>query len=117
VAVLGIVGSVEHAQTGDRIGIYSYGSGSCAEFYSGIVGRRAKEIARAARLPELQAGRFEVSVEAYERIENERERGRQSACFTPDLASVEGLYDARYRGRDLLTYRGSNDFCRRYEFS
>lgn len=116
-ALLGIMSAAEDLREGDRIGIYSYGSGSCAEFYSGRVGARAQAEARACGLEEQLESRFQVPVETYERLEEERSRSRRDGGFTPDFEAVPGLYEARYRGRGLLVYRGSKDHVRHYEDS
>ncbi|MCJ7451455.1 MAG: hypothetical protein MUO39_03140, partial [Steroidobacteraceae bacterium] len=43
----------QHLAAGDRVGIYSYGSGSCAEFYSGTLMPEARAAIAEARIPEL----------------------------------------------------------------
>lgn len=58
------------ALAGQRIGLLSYGSGSCAEFYSGVVGEKAAERMSRADLDTVLAKRERVSVEEYERLMN-----------------------------------------------
>lgn len=116
-ALLGLLSGAEDLREGERIGIFSYGSGSCAEFYSALAGARARAVAEAAGLEELLGNRLEVSVETYERLERERSCSRREPGFTPDPGAVPGLYEAWYRGRGLLVYRGSNDYVRHYENS
>ena len=58
------------ALAGQRIGLLSYGSGSCAEFYSGVVGEKAAERMARADLDAVLAKRERVSVEEYERLMN-----------------------------------------------
>ena len=68
---LGLAGLL-HAQaaslTGQRIGLFSYGSGCTSEFFSGVVARRAAEQIAAANITELLASRERISVSEYERI-------------------------------------------------
>jgi 3-hydroxy-3-methylglutaryl CoA synthase len=117
IAILGLIGTVDAVQAGDRIGIYSYGSGSCAEFYSGIVGEKAKAAAQSAGLPNLIYNRYDVTVAQYEQMETERDIGRQNADFTPDFTIADGLYESRYQGKELLVYKGSKGYYRTYEYS
>ncbi|CAM3763125.1 hydroxymethylglutaryl-CoA synthase [Corallococcus sp. ZKHCc1 1396] len=58
------------ALANQRIGLLSYGSGCCAEFYSGVVGEKAAERMARADLDTVLAKRERVSVEEYERLMN-----------------------------------------------
>lgn len=68
---LGLAGLL-HAQAreliGQRVGLFSYGSGCTSEFFSGVVAARAAERIAAARLDELLAARERISIAEYERI-------------------------------------------------
>jgi hydroxymethylglutaryl-CoA synthase len=68
---LGIAGLL-HTQAaslvGERIGLFSYGSGCTSEFFSGVVARHAAERIAAANLAELLAARERISIDEYERI-------------------------------------------------
>ncbi|HMG53068.1 MAG TPA: hydroxymethylglutaryl-CoA synthase [Kofleriaceae bacterium] len=68
---LGLAGLL-HAQAaslvGERIGLFSYGSGCTSEFFSGVVARGAPERIAAARLTELLVARERISIAEYERI-------------------------------------------------
>jgi hydroxymethylglutaryl-CoA synthase len=68
---LGLAGLLQAqapALIGQRIGLFSYGSGCTSEFFSGVVGRRAAEQIAAAHIPELLAARERISITEYERI-------------------------------------------------
>ncbi|RKH41414.1 hydroxymethylglutaryl-CoA synthase family protein [Corallococcus sicarius] len=58
------------ALANQRVGLLSYGSGCCAEFYSGVVGEKAAERMARADLDTVLAKRERVSVEEYERLMN-----------------------------------------------
>jgi len=68
---LGLAGLL-HAQasslTGQRIGLFSYGSGCTSEFFSGVVAPRAAEQIAAAGLDEVLAARERISIAEYEQI-------------------------------------------------
>ena len=55
------------------VGLFSYGSGSCAEFFSGTVKPGAQEKVKALGLTKLLAARRELSIAEYEAVMNERE--------------------------------------------
>ncbi|MEQ8765388.1 MAG: hydroxymethylglutaryl-CoA synthase [Planctomycetota bacterium] len=115
--LLGLIDSDPELSPGDRVSIFSYGSGSCAEIYEGRIGARAKEIVAAARLEELLEERRPVSVSEYERIERTRtERAEQ-----PDYLVARGehgdLYERLYAGRGRLVLEGVSGFERQYGLS
>ncbi len=64
----GVLDAEAAALAGRRIGLFSYGSGCCAEFFSGVVGAEAERAIRAARLAETLAARERIDVAEYERI-------------------------------------------------
>ncbi|MEO8762516.1 MAG: hydroxymethylglutaryl-CoA synthase [Bacteroidia bacterium] len=102
---------------GDRIGVFSYGSGSCAEFYSFLVTETSKEVAKKAGLKALIDNRYKITVPQYEAMENFREQRIKEGDFIPDYNMVPGLYDAAYKGKGLLIYTGSEGYYRNYKFS
>jgi hydroxymethylglutaryl-CoA synthase len=57
-----------HELANRRIGLFSYGSGCSSEFFSGVVGRNAKEVIARAELDTLLEHRTRIDIQAYERI-------------------------------------------------
>lgn len=102
---------------GDRIGVYSYGSGSCAEFYSARVcdGARAAaaEIGIASKLDERRT----VSVEEYEACEREIAAATGAANYRAPDDLLPGLWDSHYEGRGKLVFRGTRGHYREYAWS
>lgn len=117
VALLGLVSKAASIKSGDRVGIFSYGSGSCAEYYSGLIGESAKEIATTIHLDQMLNARYKLSVQEYERFDQIQETMRKSENFEPDLEIVPGLFGSYYEGKGLLIYKGTQGYYRRYEFS
>lgn len=117
IGLLGLIEGAEDLEPGDRISIFSYGSGSCAEFYSGIVGPEAREAVRAARLPELLEARYQLTVAEYEAVEEGRTRLIDLGDYEPELHLPATWYDRHYRGRGLLVFRGMKDYYRQYGWS
>jgi 3-hydroxy-3-methylglutaryl CoA synthase len=117
IALMGLIEACEDLRGGDRIGIFSYGSGSCGEFYSAILGSEAREIVAQARLGELVEARDRVSVPEYEALEAARFAAIDLKDDVPGTTGLSGLYERRYAGQGLLVYRGVKDFYREYGWS
>ena len=99
---LGIAGLLhqEAAQlAGQRIGLFSYGSGCVGEFFSGVVGKNAAAKMKAAGIDAVLAGRERVRFEEYERIMK--------------LPSGEPLKDME-PAPGTFRYTGSQEFKRIY---
>jgi hydroxymethylglutaryl-CoA synthase len=117
IALLSTITAVDDLKADDRISVFSYGSGSCAEFYSVQVTETSKEIALNCGLTELINSRFSITVAQYEAMELAREKRIQSEEFTPDYYMVDGLFEKAYVGKGLLIYTGTKDYYRSYDFS
>ena len=113
---LALAGLVEHGHVrpGDRVGIYSYGSGSCAEFYATTVGPRAREVVAAANLQAGLDARMAVSVAEYEEIERTRSGFIDRSDYDIDRGGLSGLYAKAYSGRGRLVLGGVRDWQREY---
>jgi len=114
---LGTIDTVADLKAGDRMGIFSYGSGSCAEFYSALITPKSKEVAKQAGIQQLLDKRYSITVAQYEAMEADRERRIKEGDFEPNYNMVPGLYDAAYKGKGLLIYKGSKGYYRTYGFS
>ena len=117
IALLGLVDGSDDLAPGDRVSVFSYGSGSCAEFYSVLVAEEARAAAREAGLARLLDERHRLSVQDYEEVERERTRAVDNGDFETRTSCPEDWYERRYRGRGLLVFRGSAEHYRRYERS
>jgi len=51
-----------------RIGVFSYGSGCCSEFFSGVVTNLGQERVRAMRIKDRLDKRYELSMDEYEKL-------------------------------------------------
>ena len=102
---------------GDRIGMFSYGSGSCAELYSGLVGEGAREVAVAAKLGELLDARHSLTVREYEDAERERTAYIDCGDFEPSTDGFGGLFDRVYKGSGRLVFQGAREHYRQYGWS
>jgi hydroxymethylglutaryl-CoA synthase len=117
IGLLGLLDSDPLVAPGDRLGIFAYGSGSCAEYYSAILGEGAHDAAHQARLGELLDARRSLSVEEYEMVERIRDAHVGVSEFAPDWTLLDGWYDQYYRGKNLLVLRRIADYYREYGWS
>jgi hydroxymethylglutaryl-CoA synthase len=67
-SLAGLLETQAFALAGQRVGLFSYGSGCTSEFFSGVVGPRAAERVATAPFCELLAGRDRITIHEYERI-------------------------------------------------
>ena len=117
IALIGLLDNDPEVVPGDRIGIFSYGSGSCAQFYSGLILPGAREVAAATGLPELLDGRLSLTVEQYEACERERDESIGVPEYTPTWDLLEDWYSRFYQGKGLLVLKGVKDYYREYGWS
>jgi hydroxymethylglutaryl-CoA synthase len=73
-ALASLLSSSREDHTGNRIGLFSYGSGSCAEFFSAVVQPEAQARVKALGLENLLERRRALSIPEYEAIMAARER-------------------------------------------
>jgi polyketide biosynthesis 3-hydroxy-3-methylglutaryl-CoA synthase-like enzyme PksG len=69
-AVLSLLSTIEHGDftAPQRIGCFSYGSGCCAEFFSGVVTSEGQRRVGALRIKNQLDRRYELSMDEYERL-------------------------------------------------
>ena len=68
--MLSLVSTIDHGDfhTPQRIGCFSYGSGCCSEFFSGVVTHDAQERVRALGIKDQLDDRYELSMEEYDSL-------------------------------------------------
>lgn len=115
-ALAGLVAN-DGARTGDRVGIYSYGSGSCAEFYSVTIGDDAAATVARADIPAALDARRRLTLAEYDACEGALSAASAARHFTPPVEAVDGLWQSHYEGRGRLVFRGIRDYYREYAWS
>lgn len=110
---IGLLGLMEDPaiEPGDRISIFSYGSGSCAEFYSVRACPQARQTVLQARASELLDARTLLTVPEYEALETARTAYIDQGNYRVPL---DGLPDS---GRRRLLFLGIEDYYRQYGWS
>jgi 3-hydroxy-3-methylglutaryl CoA synthase len=116
-ALAGLIDASPALSAGDRIGIYSYGSGSCAEFYSVTVAGDARRAVAEARVCEQLTARRALSMPEYEACEQALLRATCARDYAPPADLVPALFDSHYQGQGKLVFRGTRDYFREYAWS
>lgn len=111
-------GDSEHPlEPGERIGIFAFGSGCCAEFYSGLVSDHAAEVARTADLDALLDARSPLSLLEYEEAERARLSYIDEPTYQVSLDGFDGWFNRHYRGNGYLISCGAENYERQYAWS
>ena len=116
-ALMGLIDSFDDLEAGDRVSMYSYGSGSCAEFYSTRIGAHARERVAAAALQAGLDARQRVSVAEYEAVEQLRSGVIDESDYEVAHTGLDGLYDRVYAGKGRLVLGGVHGYQRDYRLS
>lgn len=112
---------VDHASTqGEpyRVGLFSYGSGCSSEFFSGIVSAEAARRQATFAIGETLQSRTRLSLPAYDEVmalNAQWTMGVQTRELL--MGPVAPLFEAQFRGRGLLTFRGVDNYRRIYDWS
>lgn len=117
IGLIGLLDSDPDVKPGDRLGIFAYGSGSCAQFYSAIVMPEARAIAAKVGLQAQLDARRSLTMDEYETVERERDLHVGVSHFTPTWDILGDWYNRFYQGRNLLVLRGIADYYREYDWS
>ena len=96
------------------VGIFSYGSGACAELLSGRIRAQARNTLAKRRIGAHLAERLPVSVALYERLVRETEVQLTEPHYRPPQELVPELYERSYRGRERLLLTGIENHHRLY---
>jgi hydroxymethylglutaryl-CoA synthase len=117
IGLMGMLASSNDIEAGDRISMFSYGSGSCAEFYSVRICPEAHSIAAAANLDQHLAARRRVTVREYEELERCRTVLVENGNYETIDTSLADWFESNYHRKHLLIFTGMKDFYRQYAWS
>lgn len=101
-----------------RVGLYSYGSGCCAEFFSGIIGPAASGKLKRMNLRSRLDERYQLSMKEYDSLlglNSEWTFGTKDRESDP--APYREIYDQVIPGRGLLVLSRIRNYHREYEWS
>lgn len=115
--VLSLASVLDHGdfQSPRRIGCFSYGSGCCSEFFSGVAGKEGQERVRAMKIQDGLDRRYELSMDEYDRLiasSGSVKFGTRNVTLDPDF--IPGARKAL--GRRTLFLRQIKEFHREYQW-
>ncbi|MDT0268349.1 hydroxymethylglutaryl-CoA synthase [Streptomyces sp. DSM 44915] len=115
---LNILGTIAHADLDDprRLGVFSYGSGCCSEFYSGVATADSQRRVRAIDVDARLDDRYQLSMEQYLRLMKENDTvafGTRNVELDHEIIPevIESI-----RGKGVLLLKRINEFHREYEW-
>lgn len=116
-ALCGLIDGADLSQP-RRIGVYSYGSGCCGEFFSGVAGPQSQAKLGALRKAAALADRHVLTMPEYELL---LDAGLEWIFGVKDkevdLTAYRALYDRALAGRGLLVLKRVKHYHREYEWS
>ncbi len=115
--MLSLASVIDHGdfESPQRIGCFSYGSGCCSEFFSGVVRRDGQERVRGMRIKDGLDRRHELSMDEYDRLlasSKSLRFGTRNVTLDPDF--IPAARNAL--GRKTLFLREIKEFHREYEW-
>jgi polyketide biosynthesis 3-hydroxy-3-methylglutaryl-CoA synthase-like enzyme PksG len=104
-----------HFPTPQRIGCFSYGSGCCSEFYSGVVTEEGQAIQRRFAIQQSLDRRYELSMEDYEKLLRESIKVRfGTRNVSLDFDMIPGVIEGSGTGKPRLYLKRIKEFHREY---
>lgn len=99
-----------------RLGCFSYGSGCCSEFYSGIVTKKGQELQRRFKIKEQLDNRYELTIDEYESLL----KGSSAVKFGTrntklDFNMIPGVVKAS-QGKERLFLSEIKEYHRKYRW-
>jgi polyketide biosynthesis 3-hydroxy-3-methylglutaryl-CoA synthase-like enzyme PksG len=101
-----------------RIGMYSYGSGCCGEFFSGVITSVSRDRLGALRKEESLQDRYQLTTPEYDTLlEESMAWPFGTKDKEVDLARYQDIYDRCFAGRGLLVLERIANYHREYRWS
>lgn len=116
-ALLSLVSTIANGNfdTPKRIGCFSYGSGCCSEFFSGVVRKEGQERLKAFKIKEKLDSRYEMTIEEYEQLlvnSNAVKFGTRNSKLDKDFVPQA----RKALGKETLFLKEIKEFHREYEW-
>ncbi len=117
-SLLSIFSTIDNAPINNpvRIGVFSYGSGCCSEFYSGTASKESKEIIHKTKASKHLDSREVISMELYEEILKRGDQvkfGTRNRVLDTEFLSLIG---GREDGIPVAYLKEINDYHRVYDW-
>lgn len=115
-ALCGVIDSVEF-KAPRRIGLFSYGSGCCSEFFSGIADRASQDKLSAMKILDKLNTRHGLSMDEYETLLQLNKKlmfGIKDMVL--DFDTHHHIYERHFQGKGLLVLKRIVEYHREYEW-
>jgi polyketide biosynthesis 3-hydroxy-3-methylglutaryl-CoA synthase-like enzyme PksG len=115
-ALASVIDTVK-ADSGYRVGLFSYGSGCCSEFFSGVIDQESTTTLAEMQIGRHLAGRCELTFDQYEELLKET-----LLCLVPrkehdiEIGQWSAILDRRSDPRPLLALKRIRNYHREYEW-
>jgi polyketide biosynthesis 3-hydroxy-3-methylglutaryl-CoA synthase-like enzyme PksG len=99
-----------------RVGIFSYGSGCCSEFYSGIVTPEAQQIQLQQNINQQLRDRYSLNIEEYSQLQ---QKNNAVTFGTRNVTLNYEMFPELWRkveGKDRLVLKAIKEYHREYEW-
>jgi len=113
---LSLLGTIDYGDfsTPRRVGCFSYGSGCCSEFYSGVINLNGQNEVHKYRISQQLESRYKLSMSEYETLIRNSDKVRfGTRNVLVDNALLPGVFECK-RGMNLLYLNKINEFHREY---
>ena len=118
VALAGLIDRVGALGRPYRVGLFSYGSGCCSEFYSGVVSSEAAARQGAFKLEDHLASRTRLPIDLYDQVIDLNKQWVMGGCGRDmEFGAAGDLYKQHFAGKGLLNFMGLKDYERIYEWA
>lgn len=116
-SLLGMVDARPELGPGDRLSVFAFGSGSCAELYPVELGPRVREVADAARATASIDARERIDVPRYEALERARDQAHDEPNHRPEREAWAEHYARMWAGQKRCMLEGVEGWMRSYTWS
>lgn len=115
--LMAIASAIDHGDfgTAQRIGCFSYGSGCCSEFFSGVVGQGGQSRLRAQNIKEHLDRRYELTMQEYDELlvtNNTVRFGTRNVTLDPEFIPQARIA----HGKPTLFLKEIREFHREYDW-
>jgi len=117
VALAGLIDNPANKISTAKIGLFSYGSGACAEFFSGRLTEKAQEIIAKRNFKRILAERKVLNFNEYEEIVTDYNKTLSIKEYKPDLQILNNFYKDYYQDRKKLVLDKVANYYRTYRWS
>jgi len=117
VCLLGLLQTCDDLVYGDRLSLFSYGSGCHGEFYDAVIGSDAISATRSLEIDAYLSSRRKLSLREYEAVESARRESTDLPDCQPRPGVLDDEFGEFYEGRGLLVLDRVERFQRHYRWS